>query len=166
MWNPGLDNDHLTLQEVFDNFLDRYHQDDMPWQVKWIENPKYKFAFSGAVDLYTHDCIHILLGIGNRPDEETFVIGFTMGSSPNLKGWEMKAYRWLSQHFYPEEYKFSYQDLTTFNIGVYTAKAMGIEDLSNVPFKEYEQEKLGDIRKRLGVESDLLKSIYKRHYPG
>ncbi len=165
MWNPGLDNDHLTLREVYDNFIDRYHQDEIPWQVKWVENPNYRFSMSGAVDLYTHDCIHIILGRGDRPDEETFVIGVTMGSDPNLKAREMKLYRWLSRHFYPDEYKFSYQDLFMYNIGVYTARAMGLTNLSLVKFKNYEDRKLGEIREELMINSILLKSIYARHYP-
>lgn len=165
MWNPGLNNDHLTLREVYDDFIDRYHQEDIPWQVKWVENPHYKLALSGAVDLYTHDCIHILLGRGDRPDEETFVIGATMGSDPNLKAWEIKAYRWLSRYFYPDEYKFSYQDLFMFNIGIYTARAMGITNLSEIHFKKYEHCELGELRKKLWVNSDLLKAVYSRHYP-
>lgn len=165
MWSPGLDNDNLTLREVYDTFSDRYHQDEIPWQVKWVENPRSRFALSGAADLYTHDCIHILLGRGDRPDEETFVIGFTMGSDPKLKGWEMKVYRWLSRYFYPNEFKFSYQDLFMYNIGVYSARAMGIANLSKVDFRKYEDWLLGDLRAEMWVNSELLKSIYERHYP-
>ncbi|HAA10347.1 MAG TPA: hypothetical protein DCE41_01110 [Cytophagales bacterium] len=165
MWNPGLDNNDRTLIEVYNNFFNRYHQNDIPWQVKWVENPAYWCSLKGSVDLFSHDCIHILLGIGNRPEEETFVIGMTMGSHPKLGKWEINIYRILSQYFYPKEYKFTRQHLDMYDIGISTARAMGIMNLSTMDFRKCKGWNLGDLRKEIKVNVNTLKDIYSKYYP-
>ena len=61
-------------------------QEDVPLIIKLVENPKYFTSklFTGAVDLFTHDCIHVLLGRGLLPKDEAFVIGYTMGSGKKM----------------------------------------------------------------------------------
>ena len=58
-------------------------QDSIPLIIKLVENPKYFTSrlFTGAVNLFTHDCIHIVLDRGLLVKDEAFVIGYTMGSS-------------------------------------------------------------------------------------
>ena len=55
----------------------------MPLIIKLVENPNYKTSklFGGAVDLFTHDCIHVLLGRGLLPKDEAFVIGVLWGQA-------------------------------------------------------------------------------------
>jgi len=62
-WNPGLDNDELTLQAVFDT-LPGAGPDEIDQMVRLLENPASPYALPGAVRLRHHDCIHILLGRG------------------------------------------------------------------------------------------------------
>ena len=72
-WHIPLSRDQITLREALDEMHrsgDR--QKDIPLLVQLVENPKYQLPegfkiFHGRVDLFTHDCLHILLGRGMLP---------------------------------------------------------------------------------------------------
>jgi hypothetical protein len=80
-WDPGLDNDGLTLCSVYDG-MPKDGADAVPWYVRLLENPRSPVALPGAIDLFGHDCLHIVLGRGLLAQDEAFVIGYTMGSAP------------------------------------------------------------------------------------
>ncbi len=81
-WNSPEISD-LTLKQVYQQAnLDR--QEDIHWIVKTFENPKSPIALPGKISLHNHDCIHIILGKGITPEDEAFVIGFTMAMIPKL----------------------------------------------------------------------------------
>ena len=75
-------------------------QEDVPLIIKLVENPKYKTSqiFSGAVDLFTHDCIHVLLGRGLLPKDEAFVIGYTMGSAKKMTRWRRNLFMFCCKY--------------------------------------------------------------------
>ena len=88
-WHHKLKEDG-QLCEVLDKMFDfKLHPKDVPLIIKLTENPKYSSSrvFTGAVDLFTHDCIHVLLGRGLLLKDEAFVIGYTMGSAKRMKRW-------------------------------------------------------------------------------
>ena len=76
-WHPRLSRGlggslkrNLSSMEPF-----KLSQGDIPFIIKLIENPKYDIGlFAGYVDLFTHDCIHVLLGRGLLPKDEAFVM--------------------------------------------------------------------------------------------
>lgn len=45
-----------------------------------LENPDSPLPFAGKIDLYRHDCLHLLLERGLSVEDEAFVVGFTMGN--------------------------------------------------------------------------------------
>src|SRR5687768_12811614 len=104
-WNPGLDNDHLTLSEVL-NTLPAAPADAIPWQVRLLENPSSFISFPGAISLERHDALHALLGRGLANQDEAFVIGYTMGAARKIRGWHFQAFRFLATRFYPKAYRF------------------------------------------------------------
>ena len=65
----------------------KLRQENIPLIIKLVENPNYNTSklFGGAVDLFTHDCVHVLLGRGLLVKDEAFVIGYTMGYALGLK---------------------------------------------------------------------------------
>ena len=69
-------------------------QEDVPLVIKLTENPKYISSklFTGAVDLFSHDCIHVLLGRGLLTKDEAFVIGYTMGSAKKMRRWRRNLF--------------------------------------------------------------------------
>ena len=91
-WVPKGDKKLKTFIKEMEPF--KLHQEDVPLIIKLVENPNYATSklFTGAVDLFTHDCIHALLGRGLLPKDEAFVIGFTMGSTKKMSRWRKSLF--------------------------------------------------------------------------
>jgi hypothetical protein len=147
-------------------------QGDIPLIVKLIENPKFKIPgvniFEGAVDLFDHDAIHILLGRGMLPKDEAFVIGFTMGSTNRVGSAEQALYSLAAKYLYPGPYKFSDDDIQVFKDGVHLGYVSDCKPLSSVRYKDYLENPISDIRSELGIETDLIEAYYRieqKRYP-
>ena len=140
----------------------KLNQEEVPLRVKLIENPKWftsKF-FSGAVDLFSHDCIHVILGRGLLPKDEAFVIGYTMGSSKKVSRFKKNLFMFCSKYLYPEGYRFKEEERFVFNQAV-MAGALCKTDLSQVDFNGLLNVTTHVARKRLGIEKSLLKKCYE-----
>jgi len=145
------------------------YQEDIPLIIKLTENPNYRTArhLGGAVDLFTHDCVHILLSRGILLKDEAFVIGFTMGSSKKMKRWRRNLFMFISKHLYPEGYKFGEEERFVFNAGV----ALGSQcptDLTEVDFSKLLDYKIKGVREKLGLDIELLRCyncIEKKIFP-
>jgi hypothetical protein len=88
-WHIPFSRDQITLREAKESLAALgAKQEDIPLMIQLVENPRFNLPgidlFHGAVDLATHDAIHILLGRGLLPKDEAFVIGFTMGSTDQV----------------------------------------------------------------------------------
>jgi hypothetical protein len=144
-------------------------QEDVPLVIKLTENPKYPTSklFTGAVDLFTHDCIHIALGRGLLVKDEAFVIGYTMGSAKKMKRWRRNLFMWVCKYLYPEGYKFGEEERFVFNNGVMLGESSGV-DLSVVDFTKFGNLTLDSIRKKFKIDKALLLHYYhveKRCFP-
>jgi hypothetical protein len=164
---------HLTLRQAMDTATHLgADQGDIPLIVKLIENPKFKIPgvniFEGAVDLFDHDAIHILLGRGMLPKDEAFVIGFTMGSTNRVGSAEQALYSLAAKYLYPGPYKFSDDDIQVFKDGVHLGYVSDCKPLSSVRYKDYLENPISDIRSELGIETDLIEAYYRieqKRYP-
>jgi hypothetical protein len=150
---------HTVMAEMDEWSL---NQGDVPLIIKLIENPKYKSSklFTGAVSLFNHDCIHVVLGRGILPKDEAFVIGYTMGSSKKMKRWRRNLFMFAAKYLYPKEYRFGEQERFVFNMGVMLG-SLCPSDLSQISFNIYSADKIDSIRKKLGVQKKLLKYYYE-----
>jgi hypothetical protein len=81
-------------------------QKQIHWFIWLMENPNSPIALTGAIDLYNHDIIHILLDRGMDIRDEAMVIGFTMGNSNKTRSWVRWIFEFIAQHLYPAGYKF------------------------------------------------------------
>jgi hypothetical protein len=160
-WNPGLDNDELTLKEVIDT-LPGNGPMEIHKLVRLFENPDSPLAFKGAINLPRHDCVHIVLGRGLSAQDEAFVIGFTMGTSKNISRFEVKLFEFVSKHFYPGIYKFTDDNLKIFELGVKFGKECAVNQIYDFPFELYMERKLGEIREIIGISKDELREIYRK----
>jgi hypothetical protein len=147
----------------------KLHQGDIPFIIKLIENPRYKIArwFGGAVDLATHDCIHILLGRGVLIKDEAFVIGYTMGSSKKMTPFKEWLFLFISKYLYPEGYKFGKEEALVFKMAVIAGSKCHV-DLAKVNFRWFTKWKLDHIRGKFGIKKDFLKLCYileKKSFP-
>ena len=162
-WNHALHEEDKKLFEVLEDMDEwKLSQKDVPLIIKLTENPNYLTArlLGGAVDLFTHDCIHVLLGRGVRLKDEAFVIGYTMGSSKKMKRWRRNLFMFICKHLYPEGFEFGEEERYIFYSGV-MAGSRCPTDLSKVEFgKNFSDCKVQGIREKLGIDRDFLKCIY------
>ena len=87
------------------------------WFVWLLENPKSPISLTGAIDLYNHDIIHILLDRGMLNRDEAMVIGFTMGNSETTSSRVRWLFEFCARYLYPESYRFNEYDLLEFERG-------------------------------------------------
>jgi hypothetical protein len=159
-WNPGLDNGDKTLREI-KNTLPANPPEDISQIVKIFENPKSPIALKGAVSLDRHDAIHIVLGRGLLPQDEAFVIGFTMGTSKNISAIEEFIFKQVSMYLYPKIYRFNRKHLKAYDLGLKFGKKSKTKKIYEFEFENYLDEKLSKIREILGVDIEKLKEVYR-----
>ncbi len=150
-----------TFQQCLSTMKDfSLTQEDIPFIIKLVENPKYDIGlFAGYVDLFTHDCIHILLGRGLLVKDEAFVIGYTMGTSKRMFRWRRNLFMFCAKYFYPEGYSFGEDERFIFNMGV-MAGSRCPTDLSKVDFKKFLNKSVSETRDKLYIDSSLLRGCY------
>jgi hypothetical protein len=165
---PGLDNDGRTLADVYDE-MPKGPPSAIPLVVKLFENPKSPWALPGAVDLFGHDCIHLVLGRGLLQQDEAFVIGFTMGASGRCQPAHARLLALWARSAYPAAFRFSNLDAQVFMFAVEVGRRVDCKPLHDVNFRAILREPLGRIRALLGVNPERLRAIYAREaalFPG
>jgi hypothetical protein len=165
------ENWHYPISEVGDSFCDvidqmgdfKMEQKEVPLIIRLTENPRYKTSkiFTGAVSLFAHDCIHVLLGRGLLLKDEAFVIGYTMGSAKKMSRWRRNLFMIVSKHLYPEGYRFGEEERYVFYSGIMAGNRCPV-DLSLIDFSspEYQDCTVGQVRKKIGIDKALLKCYY------
>lgn len=159
-WTPGLDNDHLTMQQVIDS-LPQAPPDAIPWQVKLLENDEWWTSFPGAISLARHDCVHVLLGRGLMPQDEAFVIGYTMGAAQHCKNWQYQIFRIAAKNFYPHPYRFTRDHMIAYDLAYARGMSSEASNLEYFPFELFMDYTVGNLRRRLGINHHQLRSIYR-----
>ncbi len=158
-WNPGLDNDHLTLGHVLST-MPSIEASDVPLWIRIIENPASPVAFPGAITLANHDAVHVVLGRGLMTQDEAFVIGYTMGADRALRDWHGQAFAWISHRLYRPPYRFSAGDLVSFRLGLWEGRIQPCKNINKVDFSALHGNSMRDLRARLGVCRNRLYSVY------
>lgn len=159
-WNPGLSNGDKTLKQVLDT-LPANNPEDISMVVKIFENPKSPVALKGAVNLERHDCIHVVLGRGLLPQDEAFVIGFTMGTSKNISAFEEFIFKIVSTKLYPKIYRFSRKHMKAYKLGLEYGKSCKCEKIYDFPFENYLGDKVSSLRRRLGINIQELRQVFR-----
>ena len=120
------------------------------WFVWLLENPKSPISLTGAIDLYNHDIIHILLDRGMLNRDEAMVIGFTMGNSETTSSWVRWLFEFCARYLYPESYRFNEYDLLEFERGF----AYGyIRSRRNIHLAKFDVKRdVEEIRKEWDIE--------------
>ena len=172
-WHNPLRRDQFTLQEVHASMAQAgAGQDEIPLMIQLVENPAYKIPgftlFHGAVDLVQHDYIHIMLGRGMLEMDEAFTIGFTMGSTKKVTTTEEQLFTLIAKYLYPAVYQFGEREIAVFKDAVRLAYISGCLPLDEVDFKPWLHLPIRTIRKKIGLETGLLRAYYeieKKRYP-
>src|ERR1041384_5632528 len=172
-WHIPLSRAQLTLREAKASLAQvGAKQEEIPLMIQLVENPRYRIPglelFHGAVDLASHDAIHILLGRGLLPKDEAFVIGFTMGSTDQVTTMEENLYSLFSKHLYPKVYQFQNEEIRIFKDATKLGFISSVRPLDKIDYTKYLDWKLGDIRRDIGLESDLILAYFRieqKRYP-
>jgi len=165
-WHIPFSRDQITLRKARESLsATGAKQEDIPLMIQLVENPRYhvpglKF-FHGAVDLATHDSIHILLGRGLLPKDESFVIGFTMGSTDQVTTMEETLYALFAKHLYPKVFQFKDEEIRIFKDATKLGFISNCRPLDKIDYSRYLDWKIEDIRQDIGLESDLILAYYR-----
>jgi len=159
-WTPWLYDDRRTLGELC-ACLPGDAATEVPWYVRLLENPRSPLALAGAVDLFSHDCIHLLLGRGLLPQDEAFVLGFTLGTSAGRRRWHARLLGFCARYLYQSSYRFSDLDHDVFHYAVAAGRTSQVLPLDDVDFRALLEQPLALVRARVGVSSRLLSEIYR-----
>jgi hypothetical protein len=159
-WSPGLLHDERTLGEVV-RTLPGMPPEQVPWFVRLFENPVSRLAFPGAITLFRHDCIHVLLGRGLSSEDEAFVLGFTMGRADGLQDWQITLYRFIARYVYLTPYRFSDSDLLVFDLGLSFGIGTEPRDMHSFPFESHMDKTLGELREKLGIDVARVEAVYR-----
>lgn len=158
-WNPGLDNDHLTLADV-QATLPGADPLEISRLVRLFENPDSPMALTGAVSLERHDCIHTVLGRGLLTQDEAFVIGFTMGTAKDLKALEIALFKTVARYLYPKNYRLTDQALKVYELGLEAGQASHCTKIYDFPFEDHMDWTLGQLRSTVNIDTHALKAAY------
>ena len=141
--------------ETFKRFDTYKEPSSIHWFVWLIENPKSPFSLTGAIDLYNHDIIHILLGRGMDVKDEALVIGFTMGNSEYTNSLVKWLFLLCARMLYPSGYRFGDAEIKEYNRGY----SYGLSRRKrNMHLEIFDiEEDVSDIRRRFGINHIDLK---------
>ncbi len=172
-WHIPFSQDSITLREAHASLSSLgAKQQSIPLMIQLVENPRFDIPgfdiFHGAVDLKTHDYIHLILGRGLLAKDEAFTIGFTMGSTDKVSTLEETLYALASKHLYPKVYQFDDEDIRIFKDGVRLGFISDCIPLNQIDYEKYLDCSLKNIRQEIRLESDLILAYYrieKKRYP-
>jgi hypothetical protein len=128
----------------------------IPFIVWLLENPDSKLALPGSIDLYGHDCLHLLLKQGFTPSSEAYVVGFAMGNDVRTNKIHLLIFRFIAQFLYPSLYRLSSVDFDVFRQGFELGRKMRIENLNRRLCQEWHSNTLQEIREEIGLANSLL----------
>lgn len=159
-WNPGLDNDHMTLGEVLAT-MPAVAASDVPWIIRLFENPASPIALPGAITLERHDAVHVLLGRGLLSQDEAFVIGFTMGTDRGIRPLHRRIFRFVSSRLYRPPYRLFTDDLMAFDLGYNLGLEQPNRCIQDYPFEDSQDLPMHKIRRDIGVIVHRLHAVYR-----
>jgi len=146
---------NATLAEALCSFsLNK--QSEIPWLVRLLENPKSPLALPGNIDLFGHDCLHLLLGRGISAADEAFVIGFTMGNDTKTNGLHILIFKVFVQFLYPVNYRFSASHWEIFNQSFILGRQLKIRNLHRFDFNLVLDKTMAEMRSLLGIDLEEI----------
>lgn len=141
----------LTLHEAYSAFAgDPQHS--IPLPVWFLENPDSPLSFPGQIYLREHDYLHILLDRGVTPEDEAFVVGFTMGNDPKTTEQHVAAFKFAARFIYPKLYRFTTAHLMIFDWGFRFGSRTTVKNLNVLDYTPFFEMKLTQFREQIGID--------------
>ncbi|PSR15567.1 hypothetical protein C8255_22450 [filamentous cyanobacterium CCP3] len=124
----------------------------IPLVVRLLENPASPIALPGKIDLYRHDCLHVLLSQGFSLDNEAFVLGFTMGNDTSTRGYHLTVFKLCSRLLYAPPYRFERSHFEAFDRGFLWGQDLAAKNLNTFDFEACKHQTVGELRQHLGLD--------------
>ncbi|NEP79289.1 MAG: hypothetical protein F6K17_06265 [Okeania sp. SIO3C4] len=141
------------MAEALSNFsLNK--QSEIPWLVRLLENPKSPLALPGNIDLFGHDCLHLLLAQGTSGADE-----FTMGNDLKTNGLHILIFKVFTQFFYPVKYRFTSYQLQIFDRGLILGRQLRTRNIHQFDFKLVLDKTIAEMRSQFGIDLKQLEEF-------
>jgi hypothetical protein len=124
---------------------------EIPLLVWLLENPASPIGMPGSIDLFGHDCLHLLLKEGFSPANEACVVGFTMGNDENTNWLHLLIFKIAAYFFYPPKYRLTHAELQIFDRGVRLGRQTKIKNINKFDWSKWHHKTLKNIRVELGL---------------
>jgi hypothetical protein len=135
-------------------------QASIPLLVWLLENPVSPIALPGAINLFGHDCMHLILKQGFSSAHEAYVVGFTMGNSHGLQDWHLGLIRFAARYLYPKKYRMNAEQMEIFDVGVIAGQDCPMRDLCKIDFQNWAEMTLQEIRSQIGLGEPIEVPFY------
>ena len=149
--------EELKVKDIY-SALDGDDAADMPFWIWFLENPESPVPMPGKISLYNHDHLHILLGRDQSPEDEAFIIGFTMGNDPQTAWYHILIFKIFSFFIYPKLYKFNLQQMKVFDLGFDYGRKLGFKGIHRINFAVYQNYTLSTLRKLFGIDANEIQA--------
>ena len=152
------DIEKLEIKEIY-SALEGDDAADIPFLIWFLENPESPIPMPGKISLYNHDHLHILLGRDQSPEDEAFIIGFTMGNDPKTAWYHIIIFKIFSYSIYPKLYRFNRQQMKVFDLGFNYGRKLSVKKIHKINFAVYQNYTLSALRKLFGIKREEIKAI-------
>jgi hypothetical protein len=125
---------------------------EIPWMVWLLENPASRCALPGNIDLFGHDCMHLLLKKGFSSADEAYVVGFTMGNNRCATWVHLLLFKVAAFFFYPPKYRLKYSELAILDRGFQLGRSNKIRNLNQLCLEDWQHKTLREIRTEINLE--------------
>ena len=142
----------LSLKSAVAEKFRVHRGEKIPGIVRLIENPVSPLALPGKINLFNHDCLHILLGQDTSLDGEAFLIGFCMGSDKRTRRIHLMVFQLVSRFLYPTMYRFKPQHFVYFDAGFCYGRSLNRRSINLIDFNRVEIGSVDNIREYLGID--------------
>jgi hypothetical protein len=143
--------DGMTLELAYQS-LQGDAPSEIPKIVWLLENPASPFALPGNIDLFGHDCIHLLLKQGFMPANEAYVVGFTMGNDLRTTTLHFNFFKFACLFLYPPKYRLTLAEISVLEKGFNKGRRTPTKNLNRLNLKQWNDKTLQELREEIDLE--------------
>jgi hypothetical protein len=152
----------VILKKQLEIFLeDGDKQSDIPFWVWLLENPQSPISLPGKIDLFNHDCLHVILALDKSAEEEAVVLGITFGGEPKCNWFHLLIFKFFARFIYPDVFKFNKHHLQILDQAYLYARNQQLPNFSKIEFRQqsYQKAPLETLRKSLKIKLEEVKNL-------
>lgn len=158
-WQAHVEAGDRSVKEMLP-FVMLDSQPEVPFIIWLLENPNSPVALPGKIDLYGHDCLHLLLNyVGHSLTEEAFLLGFTMGNDIKTNRLHVWIYKFASACLYPLKYRFNWCHFAAFDDGFRQGRAASVLNINTCDFRSYQHWTIAQLRQHLKLSPKTIGTL-------